>query len=345
MRATVTRKGRFYVDERPIPEPGAGDVLVKVRVCGICGSDLHYVKHIDHIVERVRRLGQPTADLERGINDGVVLGHEFVCEIVDFGPQTQRTLKPGDRVCSMPFLLRDGAPSLIGASPDTGGAYAQYMLLTEAMLLRVDEEIPDEAAALVEPVGIAVHAVNKAHIGSDDVAVIVGCGPIGLALIAVLKARGVRRIVASDLSPKRRELAGAMGADVVVDARAESVVSRAAAAAPAASMVIFENTGAPGMLGKLVVEAPQNARIVVTGIPADEESFLPALSIMREHAFIFVIYYTADEFAEALDLVRRGAVDWRPLITGKVGLDGVAQAFTDLADPERHAKILIDPWI
>lgn len=345
MRATITRNGRFTVEEIATPEPGAGDVLVKVRACGICGSDLHYVKHIHQVIERVRKLGAPTDDLERGVRDGVVLGHEFVGEIVDFGPQTQRTLRTGDRVCSMPFLMRGGAPALIGASPDVGGAYAQYMLLTEAMLLRVDDDIPDEAAALVEPVGIAVHAVNKASIAATDVAVIVGCGPIGLALIAVLRARGVRHIVASDLSPKRRELAGVMGATAVVDSKAESVVAKAAAVASGAQMVLFENTGAPGMLGRLVLEAPQNARIIVTGIPADEESFLPSISIMREHAFIFVIYYTPDEFAEALDLVRRGAIDWRPLVTGKVGLDGVAQAFTDLSDPERHAKIIIDPWM
>lgn len=131
----------------------------------------------------------------------------------------------------------------------------------------------------------------------------------------------------------------------MVDSKAESVVAKAAAVASGAQMVLFENTGAPGMLGRLVLEAPQNARIIVTGIPADEESFLPSISIMREHAFIFVIYYTPDEFAEALDLVRRGAIDWRPLVTGKVGLDGVAQAFTDLSDPERHAKIIIDPWM
>lgn len=345
MRATVTRKGQFFVEELPIPEPSEGDVLVKVRACGICGSDLHYFHHIDQVIDRVRKLGAPTDDLERGVREGIVLGHEFVGEIVDFGPQTQRALKAGDRVCSMPFLMRNGSPTLIGASPDTGGAYAQYMLLTEALLLRVEEDIPDEAAALVEPVGIAVHAVNKSSISSGDVAVIVGCGPIGLGLIAVLRARGVRHIVASDLSPKRRELAGIMGATLVVDARAESVVARASGAAPGAQLVIFENTGAPGMLGRLVIEAPQNARIVVTGIPADEESFLPSISIMREHTFIFVIYYTPAEFAEALDLVRRGAIDWRPLITGKVGLDGVAQAFADLADPERHAKIVVDPWL
>lgn len=344
MRATVTRKGRFFVEEIPTPVPGAGDVLVKVRACGICGSDLHYVKHIGHVIDRVRRLGQSTTDLERGLSEGVILGHEFVGEIVEFGPQTERALKVGDRVCSMPFLLRNGAPTLIGASPDTGGAYAQFMLLTEAMLLRVDGAIPDEAAALVEPVGIAVHAVNKASIRDDDAAVIVGCGPIGLALIAVLKARGVEKIIASDLSPKRRELAGLMGASVVVDAAKESVLARAASAAVGRQVVVFENTGAPGMLGSLVIEAPQNARFVLTGIPADEESFLPVISIMREHTFIFVIYYTPEEFAEALNLVRRGAIDWRLLVTGKVGLDGVGQAFADLADPERHAKIIIDPW-
>lgn len=344
MRAAVARKGKFFVEELPMPVPAAGEVLVKVRACGICGSDLHYVKHIHHIIDRTRKLGTPTEALERGVEEGVILGHEFVCEIEEFGSGTQRTFRRGDRVCSMPFLMRGGAPSLIGASRDPSGAYAQYMVLSEPLLLRVDDAIPDEAAALVEPVGIAVHAVNKSGIAADDAAVVVGCGPIGLALIAVLKARGVRRVFASDLSPKRRALAEAMGADLVVDGREDSVVARAGDCAPGAPLVLFENTGAPGMLGRLVLEAPQNTRVVIVGIAPDEESFLPVLSIMREHVFIFVIYYTPEEFADALDLVRRGGIDWRVLVTGKVGLDGVGQAFADLADPERHAKILIDPW-
>lgn len=343
MRAAVMRCDRIVVENVPTPKPGKGDVLVKVLRCGICGSDLHFSKHIHHIIDSARSLGMPTTEFERTVNQGVVLGHEFVGEVVDFGPETERKLKAGARVCSMPFVLKGGAPVLVGSNPETAGAYAEYMLLTEALLLPVQEHVSDEAAALVEPVGIAIHSVNKATLTHDHAAVVVGCGPIGLAIVAVLKARGVKHIIASDLSPKRRELAGLMGASHVVNGAAESVIAKAAAVAPGAPVVVFENTGARGMIQRLVMEAPQNTTVVVTGIAMGDEGFTPLLAVSKELTFKFVIYYTPQEFAEALDMIANGKINWKPLITGKVGLDGVAQAFTDLADPERHAKILIDP--
>lgn len=343
MRAAVLRCDRIVVEDVPTPKPGAGDVLIKVRACGICGSDLHMGQHMHHIIENGKALGLPTADFERAVNEGVVLGHEFVGEVLDFGPDTQRSLKVGQRVCSMPFVLKAGAPVLVGSNPETTGAYAEYMLLTEALLLPVDESVSDEGAALVEPIGIAVHAVNKSAITADHAAIVVGCGPIGLAIVAVLKARGIKHIVASDLSAKRRELAGIMGATHVVNGAAESVIAKTATLAPTAPVIIFENTGARGMIHRLVLEAPQNSTVVVTGITPGSESFMPLMAVSKELNFKFVIYYTPQEFAEALELVRSGAVNWKPMVTGKVGLNGVAQAFKDLADPERHAKIIIDP--
>ena len=344
MRAAVMRGDRFVVEERPMPVPGPGDVLVKVRACGICGSDLHYFHHIDGMIENVRALGAPTDAMQKTLRDGPILGHEFVCEIVEFGPETYRRLEQGERVCSMPFLSRNGVPVLIGSTSEVTGAYAEFMLLTEALLLPIDSSIVDDAAALTEPVGIAVHAVNKAMLNPEDATVIVGCGPIGLAIIAVLKARGFSQIIASDLSPKRRELATVMGATKVVDASQASVIAAAMDAAPGAPLVIFENTGAPKMLHKLILEAPQNSRIIGTGIAAGEESFIPMLAISKELQLTFVIFYTAEEFAEALRLIKDGEINWKPLITGKVGLDGITQAFKDLGDPELHAKILIQPW-
>ena len=344
MRAAVMRGDQFVVEDRPIPKAGPGDVLVKVRACGICGSDLHYFHHIGSMIKSVRALGAPTETMERTVREGPILGHEFICEIVEFGADTARTLEAGQRVCSMPFLMRENSPVLIGSTPEVSGAYAEYMLLSESLLLPVDSALPDEAAALVEPFGIAVHAVNKALLTAQEIPVVVGCGPIGLAVIAALKARGFATIIASDLSPKRRELATTMGASVTVDPGQTGVIAAATRAATGAALVVFENTGARGMLHRLVLEAPANTRIICTGIPAGEESFIPMLAISKELQLTFVIYYTAAEFAEALSLLENGQVNWRPLITGTVGLEGVTQAFADLTDPELHAKILIKPW-
>jgi len=333
------------VEERSRPAPGDGEVLVKVHRCGICGSDLHFFRHQRDIIEKARSLGADVSELERAFSEGVILGHEFVGEIVAFGPGTHRRLAIGDRVVSMPFVQKGGVPVLIGSNPETTGAYAQYMTLTEASVLKVDSSISSEAAAFVEPLGIAIHAVNKSGIKPGAAAAVIGAGPIGLAITAVLRQRGIETVVAADLSPERRRLATVMGAREVVDAAAGSAVASAVTAAPGAPLYIFENTGAPGMLYRIVLEAPANAHVVVSGIAPAEEAFLPMVAIMKELSMSFVIYYTPTEFAEALELIGSGQFDWRSLHSGTVSLHAIPAAFADLRDPERHAKILIDPWL
>lgn len=338
MRAVVMRDSAFSIEERPIPTPGEGEVLLKTRLCGICGSDLHQFKHAGEIDRLAREMGAPGQDLSKGM----VLGHEYVGEVIDFGPGTQQALQMGDRVVSVPFLLRGGAPVAIGANVEVDGAYAEYFLGTEALLLKVPDGVPDEAAALVEPLGIAVHAVAKSRLAGDDLpCVVLGCGPIGLAIIAVLRMRGVTRIVASDFSTKRRELAAQMGATKTVHPKQEGVFESLDPTVPA---LVFDCTGVRGVLSQSINSAPVGSQIVVAGIPQGEDTFNPMIAIAKELNLQFVLYYTPEEFAEALQAVASGQIDWRPLVTGTVGLDGVAEAFTALEDPEQHAKIMIDPW-
>lgn len=340
MRAVVLRDSALTVEERPMPEPGPGDVLIQTHYCGICGSDLHLAKHGAEIAKIGEEMGAPPQDLSRGM----VLGHEFIGEIVGFGADTAQALNVGDRVVSVPFLLRDGAPVSIGASLDVSGAYAEYFLASEVLLMKVPDAVPDEAAALVEPLAIAVHAVAKSPVDGDShAAVVMGCGPIGLAVAAVLKARGVTTIIASDFSPKRRELATAMGATLTLDPRERPAFPAAAETAPGRPVAVFDCTGAKGVLARTIKEAPQSTHITVAGIAPGEETFSPMIAIAKEIGLQFVVYYTPEEFAEALTMIGEGKLNWQPLVTGKVGLDDVAAAFVALEDPEAHAKILIDP--
>jgi threonine dehydrogenase-like Zn-dependent dehydrogenase len=338
MRAALMRDSAFSVVERPLPVPGPGEVLLRTRLCGICGSDLHQFKHAREIDALAREMGAPGQDLSKGM----VLGHEYVGEIVEFGPGTQQSLRKGDRVVSVPFLIRDSAPVPIGANVEVDGAYAEYFLGTEALLLKVPEEVPDAAAALVEPLAIAVHAVSKSMLGNSDLpCAVIGCGPIGLAIIAVLRMRGVTRIVASDFSPKRRELAEQMGATQVVHPREEPLFQALGLGAPA---LVFDCTGVRGVLSQTIAEAPAGSQIIVAGIPQGEDSFNPMVAIAKELNIQFVLYYTPEEFSEALTAVASGQLDWQPLVTGTVGLEGISDAFVALGDPETHAKIMIDPW-
>ncbi|HEU4439035.1 MAG TPA: zinc-binding dehydrogenase [Methylomirabilota bacterium] len=359
MRAAVMRNRQLVVADIAAPEPGPGEVLVKTLACGICGSDLHALRHADRFVEAARRAGGAfVMDLSRD----VVMGHEFCAEIVDHGPATARTLKAGTRVCSRPTLIRRDGPRTVGYSNDTPGGYGEYMRLTEALLLPVPDGLATEQAALTEPMAVGLHAVAKARVEPDDALLVVGCGPVGLAVIAALRLHGARPIVAADFSPRRRELAVAMGADVVVDPaeRApwsswrETAVWRDASRAPVLPpwiagpavrpAVVFECVGVPGVLDQIMAAAPRGTRIVVVGVCMEPDTIYPMLGISKELNLQFVLGYTPDEFAATLGHIAEGRISTTPLITGRVGVEGVASAFEALASPDRHAKILVEPW-
>src|ERR1700759_2553115 len=213
MRAAIFRNGGIVVDSMPEPKPGAGQALVRTLACGICGSDLHARKHAHRMVEMAKYVGRKPMDLARD----VVFGHEFCCEVLDYGPGGQGRFKPGTRVCSLPALLTAEGPQSIGYSNSNIGGYAECMLLSEALLLEVPNGLAAEHAALTEPLAVGVHAVAKANVRGDEVPLVVGCGPVGLAVIAALKLKGLHPIVAADYSPARHALAQKLGADIVVD--------------------------------------------------------------------------------------------------------------------------------
>lgn len=339
MRALVMHPNRFVLEERPLPEPGPGQVLARTLACGICGSDLHLYRHADAMLELGRQAGIP----EEILSKGVVLGHEFIAEIAGFGPGTRQQLAIGDRVTSTPFVKGELETVPMGSTPLVDGAYAEYFLLSEELLIPVPKDLPTAAAALTEPLAIGIHAVNRASLDGNPVAIVVGCGPIGLAVIAALRLRGVEHIIAGDFSAKRRELALAMGATIVVDAAQGSPFAHIPADLAAKPAVSFECTGATGMLGQIVEQIPARSEIVVAGIAHGSDSFTPMLAIAKELSIHFVSFYQQAEFQAALDALADGSINWRPWITGKVGLEGVATAFEELKDPERHAKILIYP--
>ena len=338
MRAAVMRDRKLVVADVPLPEPGPGEVLVRTLACGICGSDLHALKHADAFVANARRAGNPRVmDLARD----VVMGHEFCAEIVEHGPATTRALPVGARVCSRPVLMRDTGPQTIGYSNDHPGGYGQYMRLSETLLLEVPSELPSDHAALTEPMAVGLHAVRKAGVMPQDAPLVIGCGPVGLAVIAALRLRDLRPIVAADFSPRRRELAVALGADVVVDPAVVSPWERWRETCGLRPAVVFECVGVPGVLDQLMAAAPRNARIVVVGVCMEADTISPMLGIVKELSLQFVLGYTQEEFAATLRHIADARIAVGLLITGAVGIDGVAGAFEALASPERHAKIIV----
>lgn len=358
MQAVVMRQGALSIVEAPIPTPGPGEVLVKTLACGICGSDLHCLTHGQQLIESVRdAAGFELFDM----NQPVVMGHELCGEIVDYGSGTQRGNAIGTRVVSIPFLLRPDPVSLTFGTLDTPGGYAEYMVLSEDLLILVPDEIPDDLATLAEPLSVALHAVNRGNLGADDVPIVVGCGPIGLAVIAVLKMRGIGPIVAADFSPSRRAMAEKLGADIVIDPREKSLFEswQSVAGAPDPSRygrqtqmfpgfafrqsVIFECVGVPGIIQQIQSWAPPCSKIVVAGLCMEQDRFYPSYAIMKEIDYVFCIAYTAQEYAESFANIVSGRLQVEAMITGHVKLDGVADAFTKLSDPEGDVKIIVLP--
>ncbi len=379
MKAVVCHEGALTVRETAVPEPGSGQVLIKVLRTGICGSDLHATADADELNALMLESGYTTAIRP---HQQVVLGHEFLGEVVSYGPGTRKRWAAGTTVTALPILRTNVGMHLTGFDVHAPGGYAEYTLVEEALTFSVPDAVPLDKAAFTEPLTVARHAVRRSGVGKTDPTVVIGCGPIGLAIILMLKATGVTNVIASDPSPGRRQLAARCGADVVVDPNAESPwdalrikdpvnstpellafalkMTKLVRRIPMLSVekvfygadrmgqspsgpVIFECAGVPGIIDHVIANAPLRSTVTVVGMCTAVDEFRPSVALSKEIDLRFAFGYDPAEFSETLRMIAAGKVDPTPLHTATVGLADVAQAFADLADPERHAKILIDP--
>jgi len=379
MKAVVCQNKELRVEDLPEPIPSTGHALIDVLRCGICGSDLHAREHCSRLNKLVTKAGFSGFMRQE---EAVVMGHEFCGEVLEYGKGSRKVFKPGTRVCALPFLKRGESTDLIGFSERSNGAYAERMLVDELMMVKIPNGLGNDEAALTEPMAIALHAVNRAEIKAGDVAIIIGCGPIGLAVISNLKAKGVKTIVASDFSPERRRLAEKCGADVVIDPATQGpydnweafgltmkleqaldmafnarkkmdslpvpwwhiwrLADKLGMATPKRP-IIFECVGVPGMINQIIQGAPLFSRVIVVGVCMEQDHIEPTMAINKEIDLRFVAGYTPLEYRDALHKLANGKLNARPLITGSVGLEGVETAFAALGNPEVHAKILVDP--
>ena len=381
MRAVICKDAELGVAELDTPTPAKGQLLIDVLRCGICGSDLHARRHCDEIAGVMDEVGYP--EFMRSDQE-IVFGHEFVGEVVEHGPgsKAKKALPTGTHVVALPLLKRGADVHAVGLSAQAPGAYAEQMLVEEALALPVPNGLPPQVAALTEPIAVGWHAVRRGEVKKGTVAIVIGCGPVGLSVISLLKASGVKQVVASDYSAGRRELARRCGADIVVDPAQDSpyeaapdkghlktapaalglavgamerlqklpvpwhhvwrAAEKVGAATPKAP-VVFECVGVPGVIDSIIAGAPLFSRVVVVGVCMGNDEIRPSMAINKEIDLRFVLGYTPLEFRDTLHMLAEGKVDVAPLVTGTVGLEGVDTAFGALGDPEVHAKILIDP--
>jgi len=289
-------------------------------------------------MEGLPDLGQARVDLGRDVH----MGHEFAAEVLEVGPDTVAPA-PGTIVTSVPVMLTMTGLRDLAYSNDLPTGYGERMLLSAPLLNEVPNGLDPRHAALTEPTAVGLHAVNRGGVAAGEGALVLGCGPVGLAVVAVLAQRGIEPVVAADLSPARRALAQAIGAHEVVDPAVEPAFDAWARAGGGRQLVVFEAIGVPGIIDDVLRRAPARSRVVVVGVCMERDTITPFFGIPKELTIEFSFGYDPMEFAACLRSIAEGELDVTPMITGEVDLDGVPGAFAELAEPDRHCKILVVP--
>jgi len=342
VRAAVARDGNLRIDDVDDPRPGHGEALVAVKACGICGSDLHALVHAHDLVSAARETGAP---LSFDPSNDYIMGHEFTGEVVELGPECAGVpVAAGDLVTSLPIALTVNGIEPVGAYSNTyNGAYAELMRLTAGMCLKVPNGLDHRRAALTEPMAVGRHAVARSAITTAEAAVVLGAGPVGLAVVAELRRTSVETIVASDYSPRRRAVALAMGATVAVDPAQDAPMDVWQREDGRRVPVVFDAIGVPGTLSAAMSAAPAMGRVCIVGSCMQPDTIRPVLAQAKQLTVVFSFAYDPFEFADTLRAIAEGEIDVAPMITGVCGIDGVPAAFDALGHPDDHVKVLVEP--
>jgi threonine dehydrogenase-like Zn-dependent dehydrogenase len=338
MRAAVVKGSRLVLEDIPEPVAGAGQVLVRTLANGICGSDLHTLDP-----QQARRPRPPGP---------LVLGHEFCAEVVSYGGgASERPFAVGSAVCANPFVP--------GGLVNPGGL-AEFMVLDIEQCFPVPESVPPTYAALTEPLAVGIRAVAVGEgLPGGAPYVVNGCGPIGLSVIAALRALGRGPIIATDLSPVRLSVAERLGVDEAVNASQDSFLDHLApygfTPAPMSAYVdrgrqaplgltIHECTGADGMLPRLIETAPRHSSIISVGIPVKPDALPSITALMSELSIGWALAYRREELELALSRIAAGSTDCAAFVTSTVPLDQ-AQAAVDALRDAKEVKVIVQPTL
>ena len=341
MRAAYIANGQVLVGEMPEPVPASGHALVRTHSCGLCASEQHFLHAGQNVIDLSRQFGGPYAGLD--FARPFVPGHEFVGEVIDYGPGSQRTVKPGRRVTSVPVMRANGGHSVIGFSHDCPGGWGELMLLDEKVLIEIPSGLGDDMAAMTEPLAVGLEHARRGHPTNNDVALVLGCGAIGLGVIAGLKLMGIAPIVAADFHGSRREAAIAMGADIAIDPRELSPYDPIPDLGNRRVTLVYECVGQPGMLPKIVAAVGFETRIVMGGYCMEAETFY----IFAAQNKRLTIHFAGGEEQQDMELALRsiadGRIDVRPWLSERIGLGGVADAVAAMSGPLAPIRHVVDP--
>ncbi|MDQ4094107.1 MAG: NAD(P)-dependent alcohol dehydrogenase [Actinomycetota bacterium] len=335
MRVAVLREpGDVVIEERPIPRAGPGEVVVRVRAVGVCGSDTHYYEH--------GRIGRFVVEAP------LVLGHEAAGEVTDLGPGVTRlavgervSIEPGvpDLTCGQCLAGRYNlCPNMrFFGTPPVDGAFAEYVVVHEAFAHPVPSNVGDDAAALLEPLSVGIWACMKARVTAGSRVLITGAGPIGLVSLQAALAFGATEVVVSDVNPVRLALAKELGATMVIDAREASATDL-----HRSPEVLLECSGHPPAIGEAIRALDRAGRAVLVGMGGDE--ILLPLSVIQERELeLSGTFRYAGTWPKAIALITSGRINLDRLVTGTYRLDQAEQALTAGRRDQQSVKVVVHP--
>jgi (R,R)-butanediol dehydrogenase/meso-butanediol dehydrogenase/diacetyl reductase len=319
------------VEALPDPQPAPGEVVIKVARCGICGSDLHM-----------------TEDAAYGCKPGEVLGHEFAGEVVALGREATG-LKTGDLVSVIPLKscgqcehCRKGEVQWCAGFGLQGGGYAEYALTRPNQCVKLPVDVSLADGAIIEPLAVALHGVNLSGMKAGDKVLILGGGPIGLAVGYWAARMGAGRIAVQDVTDFQRGRALDMGADVFVVDPSDPVGSAEIALGGPAD-IVFECVGIPGLIDQAVKQVRNRGTILLLGLCTRPDTINSFAMLSKEVRLVTSAFFTRPEYEAALDVMAEGALEPRLLVTDTIPLDATPAVFETLKRRSGQCKVLIAP--
>ena len=341
MQAAYIQNGKVGVGTFDDPIPGAGQALVRTHACGMCASEAHFLHAGQNVIDLSNQHGGAYAGLDMA--RAFVPGHEYVGEVVDYGPGSQRKIKPGRKVTSIPIMRAGGAHAVVGFSHACPGGFGEYMLLDENMLIEVPSGLDDALAAMTEPLAVGLEHARIGRPTKDDVALVVGCGAIGLGVIAGLKLMGIAPIIAADYHEARRDMALRMGADIALDPREISPYAPLPDLGNRQVNLAYECVGLPGLLQQIVSSIAFDGRIVMGGYCMEPEPLYVFSAQNKRLNIQFAGGEEPQDMALALRSIAEGTIDVRPWLGDVIGLSGVAGAMANMSSPLAPVRTVIAP--
>ncbi len=337
MRAAVLCEDRPRLEfaEVPTPAPAAGEVLVRVTGCGICGSDLHLAS----------QLAEP----------GTVLGHEIAGEVFALGDGVEADRWAlGTAVSVRPFAGCGRCAYCVAGRADhcaqfklvgleRWGGFAEFVTARGDELFELPASVGRDEQPLVEPLAIVRHAFRRGQVSATDRVAVLGAGPIGLAAVAWARATGVDTVVVSEPSALRRDLASALGASAVVDPAAGPVGGAIAEASGGGPSVVIECSGRPGLIEQAIEVAAVDGRVVVVGICPQNDTIFPFWAMSKELDLRFCVYYGREDFLDTIDALDTHTLHAVPMVTETVGLEQLPERFARLERDPDAGKVIVRP--